>query len=102
MPQYSRFQYGIKQYGQYESSQTGKHKLSLLSGRIGIRSGNQIHYVYAHAPVSVPGNQATFRIRTNTGETLTQHTVRFNGDHDYIRMRTSSSQSYLVSQKGWN
>ncbi|EMF0415765.1 hypothetical protein I4L69_001646 [Enterococcus faecium] len=101
MPKYSRFQYAIKKYGQFESNQNQKKKLFLLKGRIGIRSGNELRYVYSSSPIKISGKRQRFRIRTNTGAQITTSTIVINGNLEKIRMRETQTNKQIISTRGW-
>ena len=101
IPRYSRFQYGIKQYGQYESKSGNIKKVMLLSGRIGIRSGDKTIYIYSHTPVSINGKITRLRIKDNFGSLIHMNSISINGDIDKVRIRTNKLEDEIISVKGW-
>lgn len=92
MPQYSRKQYSIKQYGKYQSK--GKQEFYLTKGdfkrariRLKLSSGYTV-WVYQHTPIHVKGKHEKLRLKSNTGEIIYNQTITFKGNHA-VRLRSN-------------
>lgn len=102
MPQYKSFQYSIKQYGKFNSEIISKNsKLTLLKCRIGIKRGNEIEWIYSSAPTIIIGKQEKLRITSNTGERITESSIKINQKLERIRIKTNNNKEYIYSERGW-
>lgn len=110
MPQYSRKQYSIKQYGKYQSK--GKNEFYLTKGsfqkariRMKLSNGYTI-WVYQHTPIYFKGNHNKIRVKASTGDIIYSQTITFKGNHA-VRLRSNLTpnledtvQSQVIITKG--
>lgn len=101
MPKYNQFQYSIHKYGRYDASKNKFKNYVLLKGRIGIRKGNEIIWVYSSSPVILNGQQNKFRLKSNKNECLYTQNVYIDKVCDKIRMYDEKTHEWIYSIQGW-
>lgn len=74
----------------------------LLSGRIGVRSGDKLVYIYSHSPVTLNKKINKLRLSDNCGSYIYMNSISIKGDLDKVRVRTNIFDDKIISVKGWD
>ena len=100
MPQYKNVQYGLKQYGVFQTTTPGsesKTRWQFIRSRFGaVRKGNTF-WLYTHRPATLKGAVTKLRIKTNTSNWIQEETVRVPGKAVRVRLSSNASSQPLTS-----
>ena len=100
MPQYKQTQYGLKQYGIFQSGGVTpeiKGHWQFVRSRFGLRRNGRTFWLYQHTPVSIQGKVTRLRIQTNQGETLYQKNWQVDGVPKHLRLRANNQSEAIES-----
>lgn len=101
MPQYRTHQYGLKQYGLFQSSTTPERingKWRFIRSRFGIMREGQLFWMYVHTAVTLNGNPKHLRIQTNQGEILYAKKLFVKKQAESWRLRIPEREELLESR----
>ena len=92
MPQYKKFQYGLKQYGRYlvktENPSLQGH-WRFVRSRFGVRRNGTTFWLYQHTAQSVAGKTQKLRIGTNLGEWIIEEKISLKGQKTAVRLSSN-------------
>ncbi len=102
MPKYRMTQYGLHQYGQFESGPVipgvGR-KWQFIRSRFGVHRDGTTLWLYQHRPASFKGQSRKLRIQTNLGETIKEESVSLTGGFVQVRISSNLTETPIMSKR---
>lgn len=102
MPQYKNAQYGLKQYGFFQTttnpgSGTTSVRWQFVRSRFGAVRKGHTFWLYTHRPAAIKGPVSKLRIKTNTTNWIQEETIRMKGKPLRVRLSSNTSEKPLTS-----
>lgn len=103
MPQYKNVQYGLRQYGLFQTGGTTgpgdgtKTRWRFIKSRFGAVRKGHTFWLYTHNPATIQGTVTKLRIKTNQGSWLQEETVQVTGKPLTVRLSSNVSLQKIVS-----
>lgn len=100
MPQYKNVQYGLKQYGVFQTTTPGggsNTRWQFIRSRFGAVRKGHTFWLYTHRPATLTGAVTKLRIKTNTSGWIQEETIHVPGKAIRVRLSSNTSNQPLTS-----
>lgn len=103
MPQYKDVQYGLRQYGLFQTGGTTgpgsgtKTRWHFIKSRFGAVRKGHTFWLYTHNPATIQGTVSKLRIKSNQGDWLQEETLQIAGKAFKVRLSSNASSASVTS-----